>query len=49
MGPAGRQYLVSNFTPELIAKQYKEVLCEAVRVEVGASYATSLGQVRQKI
>ena len=30
MGQAGRRYLQSNFTPELIAQQYSQVLCEAV-------------------
>ncbi|HEY9673870.1 MAG TPA: glycosyltransferase family 4 protein [Waterburya sp.] len=30
MGLAGRRYLQSNFTPELIAEQYSQVLCEAI-------------------
>lgn len=30
MGQAGRRYLQSNFTPDLIAQQYSQVLCEAV-------------------
>jgi glycosyltransferase involved in cell wall biosynthesis len=30
MGIAGRRYLQSNFTPEIIAKQYSEVLSNAV-------------------
>lgn len=29
MGQAGRRYLQSHFTPDLIAQQYSEVLCEA--------------------
>jgi glycosyltransferase involved in cell wall biosynthesis len=29
MGQAGRRYLQSNFTPDLIAQQYSQVLCEA--------------------
>lgn len=29
MGQAGRRYLESNFTPDLIAQQYSQVLCEA--------------------
>ena len=49
MGQAGRQYLVSNFTPELIAKQYSDVLCEAVGGEVGLSRAISVEQVMGKV
>jgi glycosyltransferase involved in cell wall biosynthesis len=30
MGMAGRSYLQSNFTPEIIAKQYSKLLCQAV-------------------
>lgn len=30
LGDAGRQYLLKNFTPEVIAKQYHQVLCEAL-------------------
>ena len=30
MGIAGRRYLQSNFTPEIIAKQYSKLLCQAV-------------------
>lgn len=45
MGRAGRQYLLSNFTPELIAKQYSEVLQEAV----GVSQAISLGNLGGKV
>ena len=29
MGQAGRRYLQANFTPDLIAQQYSQVLCEA--------------------
>lgn len=49
MGQAGRQYLLSNFTPELIARQYSEVLYEAVGGEVGVSRTVSLGKVRRKV
>jgi glycosyltransferase involved in cell wall biosynthesis len=45
MGQAGRHYLLSNFTPELIAKQYSEVLLEAV----GVSTAATVGKVRGKV
>lgn len=45
MGQAGRQYLLSNFTPELIAKQYSEVLQEAVGGEVGRSQAVGVGDL----
>lgn len=31
MGQAGRQYLESNFTPEIIAQQYSKILQEAVK------------------
>ncbi|NEQ15029.1 MAG: glycosyltransferase family 4 protein, partial [Moorea sp. SIO3E2] len=30
LGQAGREYLLENFTPEVIAKQYDQVLCEAL-------------------
>ncbi len=30
MGSAGRRYLQSNFTPEIIAKQYSKLLCQGV-------------------
>jgi glycosyltransferase involved in cell wall biosynthesis len=30
MGQAGRCYLQSNFTPDLIAQQYSQLLCEAI-------------------
>jgi glycosyltransferase involved in cell wall biosynthesis len=30
MGLAGRRYLQSNFTPEIIAQQYSELLCQAL-------------------
>lgn len=35
LGEAGRQYLLSHFTPELIAQEYSTVLLQAVRNEVG--------------
>ena len=49
MGQAGRQYLLSNFTPELIAKQYLDVLFEAAGGEVAVSPAASVGKVRGKV
>lgn len=49
MGEAGRQYLVSNFTPELIAKQYSDVLFEAVGGEVKVSPGVDVRQVRKKV
>lgn len=49
MGEAGRQYLVSNFTPELIAKQYSDVLFEAVGGKVKVSPGVDVGQVRKKV
>ncbi|EGJ30452.1 glycosyltransferase family 4 protein [Moorena sp. SIO3A5] len=33
LGQAGREYLLENFTPEVIAKQYDQVLCEALSRE----------------
>jgi glycosyltransferase involved in cell wall biosynthesis len=33
MGDAGRRYLQSNFTPEIIAKQYSKVLSTAVELQ----------------
>lgn len=33
LGQAGREYLLENFTPEVIAKQYDQVLCEALSGE----------------
>jgi glycosyltransferase involved in cell wall biosynthesis len=45
MGQAGRHYLLSHFTPELIAKQYSEVLHEAVFSNVKSSGYRTVGQV----
>ncbi|HEY9637582.1 MAG TPA: glycosyltransferase family 4 protein [Coleofasciculaceae cyanobacterium] len=45
MGQAGRSYLLSYFTPELIAKQYSKVLCEAVFKQLESSSAMNIGQV----
>jgi glycosyltransferase involved in cell wall biosynthesis len=45
MGQAGRHYLLSHFTPELIAKQYSEVLHEAVFSNVKSSGFRTVGQV----
>jgi hypothetical protein len=48
MGQAGRHYLLSHFTPELIAKQYSEVLHEAVFSKVESSLSRSIGEARSK-
>ena len=45
MGQAGRQYLLSHFTPELIAQQYSKVLYEAVLNLLEPSSAITVGQV----
>ncbi|HEY9614641.1 glycosyltransferase family 4 protein [Allocoleopsis sp.] len=37
MGQAGRRYLQSNFTPGLIAQQYSQLLCEAVKETMESS------------
>jgi glycosyltransferase involved in cell wall biosynthesis len=46
MGQAGRYYLLSHFTPELIAKQYSQVLHEAVFKTIESSYLINIGQVK---
>jgi hypothetical protein len=45
MGQAGRQYLLSHFTHELIAQQYSKVLYEAVLNLLEPSSAITVGQV----
>jgi len=45
MGQAGRHYLLSHFTPELIAMQYSKLLCEAVLNEDEPSCSRTVGQV----
>jgi glycosyltransferase involved in cell wall biosynthesis len=45
MGEAGRHYLQSHFTPDVIAKQYSKLLCEAALDEVKPSSCVSVGQV----
>jgi hypothetical protein len=45
MGQAARQYLLSHFTPDLIAKQYLKLLCEAVLDELEPSCSMTVRQV----
>lgn len=45
MGQAGRRYLQSNFTPDLIAQQYSQLLLEAVRETMEASASPQLKQI----
>lgn len=45
MGQAGRHYLLSNFTPELIAKQYSDVLHKAVFNKLESSAAMSVEEI----
>lgn len=45
MGQAGRRYLKSNFTPELIAKQYSKLLFEAGLKTVESSCLQNVEQV----
>jgi glycosyltransferase involved in cell wall biosynthesis len=42
MGQSGRQYLLSNFTPDIIAKQYSKLLSEAAVKDFEASSSVSL-------
>lgn len=44
MGQAGRHYLQTHFTPELIAKQYSKLLHEAVLNTVEPSRSMDVGQ-----
>jgi glycosyltransferase involved in cell wall biosynthesis len=48
MGQAGRQYLLSHFTPDLIAKQYLKLVCEAVRDEGESFGSMTVKQVSSK-
>jgi glycosyltransferase involved in cell wall biosynthesis len=45
MGQAGRRYLQSNFTPDLIAQQYSQVLCEAVKETMESSSSRPVEQL----
>jgi glycosyltransferase involved in cell wall biosynthesis len=45
MGQAGRRYLQSNFTPELIAQQYSQLLGEAVGEKMESSSSRRVEQV----
>jgi glycosyltransferase involved in cell wall biosynthesis len=45
MGLAGRHYLLSHFTPELIAKQYSNLLYEAVLNKPKPSSSATVGKV----
>src|SRR5919199_21893 len=45
MGRAGRRYLQSNFTPDLIAQQYSQVLCEAVKETMESSSSRPVEQL----
>ncbi len=47
MGQAGRRYLKSHFTPDLIAKQYSKLLVEAVLDGVEPSCSETVEQVPQ--
>lgn len=47
MGQAGRNYLKTNFTPELIAKEYSKLLVEAVLDEVEPSCCLNAESVTQ--
>jgi hypothetical protein len=48
MGQAGRNYLLSHFTPDLIAKQYSKVLREGVlnEFELAESIVSQSHKVR---
>src|ERR671933_1222265 len=45
MGQAGRRYLQSNFTPDLIAQQYSQLLGEAVGEKMKSSSSRRVEQV----
>ena len=45
MGRAGRRYLQSNFTPDLIAQQYSQVLCQAVKETMESSSSRPVEQL----
>jgi glycosyltransferase involved in cell wall biosynthesis len=48
MGQAGRRYLQSNFTPDLIAQQYSQLLLEAVRETMESSACPQLEQIASR-
>jgi glycosyltransferase involved in cell wall biosynthesis len=48
MGLAGRRYLQGNFTPDLIAKQYSDLLCDAVLNDIDPSCSGNVGQVKRE-
>ncbi|MBD1808282.1 glycosyltransferase family 4 protein [Microcoleus sp. FACHB-SPT15] len=48
MGLAGRRYLQGNFTPDLIAKQYSDLLCDAVLNDLDPSCSGNVGQVKRE-
>jgi len=48
MGLAGRHYLQGNFTPDLIAKQYSDLLCDAVLNDIDASCSGNVEQVKRE-
>lgn len=45
MGEAGRHYLQSHFTPNVIARQYSKLLCEAALEDDVTSSSLSIGSV----
>lgn len=45
LGQAGRYYLLSQFTPNLIAKQYSKLLCEAALKQIAAPCSLSVEKV----
>ncbi|MBW4647859.1 MAG: glycosyltransferase family 4 protein [Kastovskya adunca ATA6-11-RM4] len=45
MGRAGRRYLRSHFTPDLIAKQYSVVLQQVVQEQLNSAYPLRVGQM----
>lgn len=46
MGRAGRHYLESNFTPEIIARQYSAILHQAVRETIELDASTEVKPLR---
>ena len=48
MGLAGRHYLQGNFTPDLIAKQYSDLLCDAVLNDIDPSCSGNVEQVKRE-
>lgn len=45
MGQAGRNYLLTHFTPNIIAKQYSKLLHEAVLTQLEPSGSVNIGQI----